>query len=794
MAGLAWVDVLVVCVILLSVLAIGAWSTWATRNAHKSSDFFLGGRSMPWWAIGGSLFASNIGTEHFVGQAGSGAASGLPVSLYEWTAGWLIVLLGEKFAPVYLRALVTTVPEWLEGRFGKETRVLVSVLSLLSCIITKIAATLFAGAILLEVLAGWSLWTSTPIIIVTTGLYTIGGGLQAVMLTDVLQAVIFVLGGLAGMGIAMRRVGGWEGMQHTLEVAGLRSHLHMYRPADDASYPFAAMLTGQLVSSVWYWIFEQTQVQRVLAARSLPHARAGCVAAGYAKLLPPFMMVLPGIAARALFERCRLGLDDPGAGEGVGDEGSWCATRLDEARHANKAYPQLILREFPVGMVGVMVAAMVCAMMSSLSSNFNSASTLFTVDLYHRFISPQASERELLWCGRIATAAVCVLAMAWLPIVAHQDGEFYLVVQNATAHIAPAITVVGTLGVAWPRANSKGAFVGLLVGSAFGLAQYAVHLGMAKTCEAARVGSTIGGPWFACAHFLYVALVIAAVTLAIVVGVSLCTAPPPAGAAESSSAGERGAVGTSVQGPAAVKRQRSLHVQMMEGGAAAAGALRTEEIVSADAPAKARPGPGSADQSGTSSPSQPSPDAGTSAGTALGDGGHAAGDAAALGDVAVRTVSVEPDGAQASTTAWVESVRGRWLVHVMGGFLSSLSRALSSALLRNCPLVAQSRILQHKCLPARHHPAAQIYRWQRADRAPGGDRPKAGWHIGHAAGRGADSAERRPWPRCQVPAPALASANEQHLMFRCVSLMQFFARNSPRIFAAKFAAKLLAKR
>lgn len=419
MAALAWPDVLVIVVILLGVFAIGIWATWVARNATSSSDFFLGGRAMPWWAIGGSLFASNIGTEHFVGQAGSGAASGLPVSLYEWTAGWLIVMLGEKFAPVYLRSMVTTIPEWMEGRFGKETRVLVSVLSLLSCIITKIAATLFAGAILLEVLAGWSLWTSTPIIIVTTGIYTIGGGLQAVMLTDVLQAIIFVGGGIGGMIIAMRRVGGWAGMQHTLELAHLRSHLHMYRPADDASYPFAAMLTGQLVSSVWYWIFEQTQVQRVLAARSLPHARAGCVAAGYAKLLPPFMMVLPGIAARVLFERCRMaGGADADAGAG------WCATRLDEARHANKAYPELILREFPVGMVGVMVAAMVCAMMSSLSSNFNSASTLFTVDIYHRFLSPRASERELLWCGRIATSVVCVLAMAWLPIVAHQDGEF----------------------------------------------------------------------------------------------------------------------------------------------------------------------------------------------------------------------------------------------------------------------------------------------------------------------------------------------------------------------------------
>jgi len=461
-------------------------------------------------------------------MAGSGASSGLPVSLYEWTAGWLIVLLGELFAPVYLRAHVTTVPEFCERRFGPGTRILASALSLLACIVTKISASIFAGGILLRVVAGWDLWTSVPVIIVSTGVYTIGGGLQAVMYTDVLQAAIFLAGGFGGLVVSLQRTGGFAGLAHTLERAGLESHLHLIRPSSDVANPSSGIFTGLIISSVWYWCIDQVIVQRVLSARSLHHARAGCVAAGYAKLLPPLIIVVPGIAARVLFERCRMN----GAGLGQPD-GGWCTARLDEPDAANAAYPELIVREFPPGMVGLMISAMVCAMMSSLSSNFNSASTIFTVDIYHRFLRPHATERELLWCGRLATAFTCVLSLAWLPVVQRQRGEFYLVVQAASSHLAPALATVISLGIAWRRVNERAAFVGLAVGSLLGLVQYGVSLAYEAECRAAVVGTTIGGPPFACMHFLHMAVIICVVTLVVTVAFTLVGTPPPSSVTDS---------------------------------------------------------------------------------------------------------------------------------------------------------------------------------------------------------------------------------------------------------------------
>lgn len=296
-------------------------------------------------------------------------------------------------------------------------------------------------------------------------------------------------------------------------------------------------------------------MQRVLSARSLAHARAGCVAAGYAKLLPPLIIVLPGIAARVLFERCRMhgeGRDRP--------DGGWCTARLDEPDAANAAYPEMIVREFPPGMVGLMISAMVCAMMSSLSSNFNSASTVFTCDVYHRFLRPAATERELLWCGRITTAFVCVLSLAWLPVVQRQRGEFYLIVQNASSHIAPSLATVVTLGIVWKRVNQTAAFGGLSVGATLGLVQYGVSLAKEAECRAAVVGTTIGGPQFACMHFLHVAVIICAVTLTVTVLLTVVGTPPPASVTESTTVHWA----SCLRGSAAPRRDLSPHVQMVD--------------------------------------------------------------------------------------------------------------------------------------------------------------------------------------------------------------------------------------
>lgn len=610
------VDAVLVVLILAAIAGIGAHTSWRRRHATVADDYFLGGKNMAWWAICGSLFASNIGTEHFIGQAGSGAASGLPVALYEWTAGWLIVLLGEVFAPVYMRAGVSTVPEWCELRFGVRARIIVSALSLIACIVTKISATLFAGAVLLEVVAGWSLWLSAPLIVLATGLYSATGGLEAVMLADVAQAMVFIAGGVAATVVSMQRVGGWGGMRQTFNEAGLDQHLHLLRPADHPSYPTLGLLTGQLVGSTWYWCVDQVIVQRVLAARSDRHAAAGCAAAGYLKLLPPFIVVVPGLAARALFERCRL--------DGGGDEG-WCATRLDDPRAANGAFAELIVRELPPGVVGLVLAAMVCAMMSSLSSQFSSAAAILAHDVYKRHVRPGAEGSELILVGRVATCLVCILSFGWLPLVARQQGEFYLTVQNASQHLAPALAVVVAMGVASARVTGIGAVCGLAVGSTLGIAQYAVSLAYEAECRlTAADGHQRGNPG-ACLHFTYVALIVGVTTAVVTAVASALTRP----AAES---------------PASATRRKSPHTRMHED-------VPPTPAVAAGAPPATRP---------SAQPTQP-------------------GTATVHVDVpgGASPLEVDDAGNQRETRVdWVDTIRGRQAVRVAGALLVAVVAVL----------------------------------------------------------------------------------------------------------------------
>ncbi|CAM9715300.1 unnamed protein product, partial [Discosporangium mesarthrocarpum] len=479
MARVHWVDWLVVAILLALVLGIGVLSTVIvqrrTRERHGADAFFLASRATTWWVVGASIFASNIGTENFIGQSGGAAASGMAIGLYEWTASYLLVLLGWFFAPVYLGCLLTTIPEYAELRFNPACRVVLVTVSLISYIITKLAGALFSSTVVLKVVFGWSMWESVPIILVLAGLYEIGGGLLADMLTDTVQMMVFTAGGLVGLGISLSRVGGMSSIRHIMvDVASKPYFTHSLRSPEDKAYPWPGMFIGQMISSTWYWCVDQELTQRVLASKGINTARTGCLLAGFLKIIPVFVIVIPGMAARALHEACLAVQDGRATAEEVPFREEWCDVRLDEGSESNKAYPELVLREFPRGLVGLMIASFLMAVLSSLDSVFNSAATMWTHDVHRRFINPRATQLQLVRMGRLVTAVIVGLGVAWMPVIEGQQRQLYQVTQSAQTHVAPSLATVMIIGFIWKRANGCGGLAGMLVGTVLGL----VRLGL----------------------------------------------------------------------------------------------------------------------------------------------------------------------------------------------------------------------------------------------------------------------------------------------------------------------------
>lgn len=515
-------DVVVMVVLFGLTIAKSIWVSWQANRAEKdgavqSDSFFLAGRSMPWWAVGLSIFASNIGTEHFVGQAGAAAEGGVSVAMYEWSAGLLIFFLGFGLAPMYLGLDLTTMPQWFERRFNTECRILLAAVSMVAYVVTKIAASLFAGALLFDVMLGISMWTSVPVILMITALYAASGGLKAVMYTDVGQASIFIVGGVVGTIFAFNQIGGLFGLLETFEKNELGSLTKTIRSPADEQFPWTGMLVGQPLCSCWYWCVDQTMVQRVLSAKGVPHARKGCLLAGYLKILPPILMVFPGMIARAFYEECQRTDGDL--------YGNWCHTKLDDGNESSKAYPYLIAKTFPDGLRGLLVVSMVLAMMSSLDSVFNCVSTIFTHDIFLRFLQPGASPRRQILLGRLVTCVTACCGLAWLPIIAASAKGLYLTTQNAQTHMSPCLVAVFLVGLFWPRANGTGALAGMLVGFATGLTRFILNAMAGDQCE----------PWSAlqarsitCMNFNHMGLLLFVLTALVTVVVSLLTKAPEA--------------------------------------------------------------------------------------------------------------------------------------------------------------------------------------------------------------------------------------------------------------------------
>src|SRR5438309_208333 len=486
---LAAVDLAIIGVYFAIIFAIGLYFA---RRERTSTDYFLAGRNVGWFFIGASLFVSNISTEHFIGLSGTGASSGLAVGHFEWLACLILLMLGWVFVPFYLRSNVFTMPEFLERRFNRQSAVYLAGMSIIAYIFTKISVQLYAASVVLERVAGWKLWETAVVLVIATGIYTVAGGLAAVIYTDTVQTLILITGAVALTIIGLGRVGGLEHLRTMVPP----EYFHMIKPSSDSNFPWTGIFFGAPILGIWYWCTDQVIVQRVLSARDEGHAKAGTIFAGFLKILPVFMLVLPGIIAFALFP--------------------------EQVKKPDFAYPTLVLNLLPVGLVGLVMAALLAAVMGAMSSVFNSASTLVTLDFYKK-LRPQASEKQLVNFGRVATGVMVLLGLLWVPFIHYLSSQLYIYLQSVQAYISPPISACFILRILWPRLNGSGAIASLLTGFVLGAARFILEL-------ADRAGSShFTSPlarWFIDMNFLHYAIFMFVVCSVVLIGVSL-TAPAP---------------------------------------------------------------------------------------------------------------------------------------------------------------------------------------------------------------------------------------------------------------------------
>jgi solute:Na+ symporter, SSS family len=487
--ALATADLVIIGIYFAIVFGIGMYFA---RKEKNTEDYFLASRDISWFFVGASLFVSNISTEHFIGLSGTGASSGLPVGAFEWLACLILLILGWVFVPFYLRSNVFTMPEFLERRFNRQCAVYLAGISIIAYIFTKISVQLYAASVVLERIAGWSLWQTAIVLVIVTGIYTVAGGLAAVIYTDTVQTLILITGAVALTIIGLGKVGGFEHLRAIVPS----DYFHMVKSASDSQFPWTGIFFGAPILGIWYWCTDQVIVQRVLSARDEGHAKAGTIFAGFLKILPVFMLVLPGIIAYALFR--------------------------DQLRSPDYAYPTLVLNLLPVGLVGLVMAALLAAVMGAMSSVFNSASTLVTLDFYKK-LRPDADERRLVNFGRIATGIMVLLGLLWVPFIHYISSQLYIYLQSVQAYISPPIAACFVLGILWPRLNGAGAITSLLTGFVLGAVRFVLEL--ADRASGGRFESPVAR-WIIDMNFLHYAIFMFVVCSVVLVVVSLLGPAP----------------------------------------------------------------------------------------------------------------------------------------------------------------------------------------------------------------------------------------------------------------------------
>jgi len=440
------IDLAIIVVYLVGIVTIGCLAGFRQRRTAKGQGYFLAGRTLTWPVIGLALFSTNISTVHLVSLAEEGYTNGLAYGNFEWMAAFTLIVLALFFAPFYLRAKVATLPDFLEKRYSRPCRDWLAMLSIISAIFIHIGFSLYAGAVVLEGMFGINIWTSIILTAVLTGLYTIIGGLLAVVFTESIQTIVLVAGAVCVTVIGLYHAGGWSEFVASVEPVKLT----VLRPHGDSSnLPWYAVFLGYPIIGIWYWCADQTIVQRVLGAKDANHARVGPLFAGFIKILPVFIFVLPGLICLGLINQGKL---------------------PDTLEHPRYTYSFMINNLLPVGLKGVVAAALLAALMSTVSGALNSIATLFSYDIYKRW-RPMTSDRTLVIVGRIVTFIAMIAAILWSPLVSHYPSIF----QGITAvicYIAPPITVVFLFGVFWRRASDKAAFTTLWLGSIMGFAVF----------------------------------------------------------------------------------------------------------------------------------------------------------------------------------------------------------------------------------------------------------------------------------------------------------------------------------
>ena len=472
-----------------SILLGVAW--WVIlRKPKTTADYFLAGRNIGWFVVGASIFASNIGSEHVVGLAGTGAESGTPMAHYELHA-WIVLLLGWFFLPFYMRSGVFTMPEFLEKRFDGRSRWFLSIFSIAGYVLTKVSVTIYAGGIVVSQLMGVPFFNGAIVTVIITGIYTILGGMRAVVYTEAVQTILILVGSTLITILGLREVGGWTELKATVGS----DHFNMWRPASDPDFPWTGLLIGGTIVGIWYWCTDQYIVQRTLAANNIKVGRRGAIFGAYLKLAPIFIFLIPGIIA--------FGLKKKG---------------IITYEKSDEVFPTLVQHLLPAGLKGLVAAGLLAALMSSLASVFNSASTLFTVDIFKRMY-PASPEKNLIRTGKIATGIIVILGMLWIPVMQQiGGGVLYQYLQNVQAYIAPPITAVFLLAVLWKRMNAQGAIVTLFFGLFSGTLRIVLEL----------MKDDLGGfaYWYATLNFSHFAILSFVLCVTAAVVASLSTARP----------------------------------------------------------------------------------------------------------------------------------------------------------------------------------------------------------------------------------------------------------------------------
>ena len=538
-----WVTIALYFGILLGV----AW--WVVSRAKQTTtDYFLAGRDLSWWVIGASIFASNIGSEHIVGLAGSGATSGVAMAHYELHA-WCLLVLAWVFVPFYMRSMVFTMPEFLERRFSEGSRYVLSVVSLITFVISKIAVGIFAGGVVfgslfpeMQFTIGGihidSFWIGSVLVIVLTGLYTTLGGMRAVAYNDAVQVTVLIIGSALLTGYGLMELGGWSELRR---IAG-SDMFNLWKPLIPAgvegtwspvietnaagqvvrqawyfngNFPWLGMLFCAPIIGLWYWCTDQYIVQRALGAPNATVARRGSIFAAFLKLFPVYLFIIPGLICYALAKSGKI----PELAQMIGPDGQTIPSI------SNSAFPMLVQYLLPPGIRGIVVAGLLSALMGSLAGVFNACSTLFTVDIYEKW-KPNSSQRELVRVGRLATVVMVLIALAWIPVIKNAQG-LYGYLQSVQGYLAPPIFVVFFFGVFMKRLNAQGALWAMIVGFVLGIFRMVVDtpvtlgIGGFKGYEPGSFLWIVNN-----IYFQYFSVLITIVSAIVMVGVSYMTAEP----------------------------------------------------------------------------------------------------------------------------------------------------------------------------------------------------------------------------------------------------------------------------